>query len=299
MPNKIAFLFLIYDKINHEDVWNEFFKDNKGQYSVYIHYKTKHQSKYFESCKLKKCIPTAWGTLSLVRAQNLLIEEALRDPDNKMFVFCSGACVPVKTFDYFYQTIDEKYSYFNFYPDHESFPRCDVALKYINKEFVQKSSQWCILNRKHAQMLIEYCEYLKWFEGTIGDEHCYISYLNYRKSDSELVKIPAYKKPEDATTFVNWHNWKYAFRDNDNSYGYLANCHPKTYKYIRVEELNHLFKSKCFFARKFAPECNLSGLKFLLMSEKRKKGQNQSQNNSHKNVIVPQSNSVHLQGQYV
>merc|ERR1712226_136734 len=35
---KIAFLFLIYDCIYHEDLWHDFFSSaNPGQYSVYVH----------------------------------------------------------------------------------------------------------------------------------------------------------------------------------------------------------------------------------------------------------------------
>ena len=56
---KIAFCFLIYDIINHEELWNIFFKDiDTNLYNIYIHYKNNKQLKYFEKYKLDNCIET-------------------------------------------------------------------------------------------------------------------------------------------------------------------------------------------------------------------------------------------------
>jgi len=77
---KIAFCFLIYDIINHEELWNIFFKNvNKNKYNIYIHYKYNKQLKYFEKYKLNNCIKTSYADISLVKAQNLLLEKALTD----------------------------------------------------------------------------------------------------------------------------------------------------------------------------------------------------------------------------
>ena len=52
---KIAFCFLIYDKINNEELWHEFFKNaDQNKYSIYVHYKVDKPFKYFEKYKLKK-----------------------------------------------------------------------------------------------------------------------------------------------------------------------------------------------------------------------------------------------------
>jgi hypothetical protein len=38
---KLAFCFLIYDVINHEELWKLFFdRVDPSKYSIYIHYKT-------------------------------------------------------------------------------------------------------------------------------------------------------------------------------------------------------------------------------------------------------------------
>ena len=49
---KLGFCFLIYDKINLEELWNIFFKNiYKKKYNIYIHYKIDVPLKYFEEYK--------------------------------------------------------------------------------------------------------------------------------------------------------------------------------------------------------------------------------------------------------
>ena len=46
--------FLIYDKINNEELWYDFFKKiDKSKYSIYIHYKDNKKLNYFEDHKIK------------------------------------------------------------------------------------------------------------------------------------------------------------------------------------------------------------------------------------------------------
>lgn len=183
MVHKIAFLFLIYDKINQEELWNLFFNSNNSnvnKYNIYIHYKSNTPLTYFDQYKLNHCTVTKWGHISIVKAQNLLLEAALKDEDNKLFIFCSGSSIPVKSFSYIYDYLKIDKSYFDICIDAQCFPRCQKTLRYINKTIIKKSSQWCILNRNHAKIIIKGQKlYLEWFKTTIGDEHCYISYLYY------------------------------------------------------------------------------------------------------------------------
>lgn len=261
MTKKIAFLFLINDRINHEDIWKEFFlQDKQNRHSIYIHYKYKIISKHFEKYKLNNCIKTEWGHISLVKAQNLLLESAMQDPDNEMFIFCSGSCVPFKSFDYVHKFFDTRFSYFTVCNDSECFPRCNSALRYVPKEVMKKSYQWCVLNKKHTKLLTEQTEYLKWFEKTIGDEHCYITYLNYKDLDKELIKVFSREKSEKSLTFANWASRDYPYKKDVA----VDDNHPKNYKIISKDEIYYLYRARCLFGRKFAPECDLSYLKNLL-----------------------------------
>jgi len=256
--NKIAFLFLIYDIINHENIWFRFFNGiSKNKYNIYIHYKTNDKLEFFNEYKINKTVNTKYADISIVKAQNILIKEALKDKNNKHFIFLSGSCIPLKSFNYIYNTLDIKYSYFHIADPDDCFPDCEVALKYIPKKHINKASQWCILNRRHSELLIkgEECanNYLIWFKDTYApDELCYISYLSYIYNDSfsnELISTSYVSPPEVATTFANW---------DDMNYKYVSERELKNYKYINEDELEHLLRSKSLFGRKFKPSCYYS-----------------------------------------
>lgn len=240
---KIAFLFLIYDIINHEKLWHDFFTNaSPNKYTIYIHYKIDVKLQYFDHCKLKNCIPTQWGNISLVKAQNLLLKMAMKDNNNKNFIFCSDSCIPVKPFDYIYKNLNHNFSYFSYFPTGSSFPRCIKTLIYIDKQYIKKASQWCILARKHVALLLLTDIYIKWFDYTIGDEHCYITYLHYLGREHEIIKSD--NSGSTSTTYNIWNKW------NDK--------HPVTYNNVTYDQMIELVKSKHFFARKFSSECNLN-----------------------------------------
>lgn len=240
---KIAFCFLIYDVINHEDLWNIFFKNvDKNKYNIYIHYKTNTPSLYFEQFKLKHCIYTEYEKISIVHAQNLLLQNALLDSDNQHFIFLSNSCVPFKSFEHIYNTLSTQHSYFNICPQYQCLQRCQHLINDSNKHFLQKSSQWCILNRKHASLMLSHTDYFDWFKDiNAADEHCYISNIFCHNLQNEIITTP--NVAQDATTFTNWND------GNGRS--------PKNYSSISENELRFLLESKCFFGRKFSPECNI------------------------------------------
>ena len=247
---KIAFCFLIYDIINHEELWNIFFKNiDHNRYNIYIHYKYNKQLKYFEKYKLNSCIETKYADISLVKAQNLLLSEGLKDINNQHFIFISNSCVPLKCFDTVYKFLNCNYSYFNITPQNQCFPRCNKTLEFIDKKYVQKAGQWCILNRKHANLMVNTNEYIKWFTypQTVPDEHCYITNIFYYNLQNEIITTP--NEANNATTFVNWEgmNYKYPSRSG-----------LKNYSSISLDELTYLLNSPCLFGRKFNIECSTS-----------------------------------------
>ena len=241
---KIAFCFLIYDIINHEDLWNLFFTNiDPNKYSIYIHYKDSAPLTYFNKYKLKKRIQTKYAHISLVQAQNILLNEALKDPSNEHFILISGSCVPVKPFNYIYQTLNPEYSYFSGASQNYCFPRCNDTLKYIDRKYIYKTSQWCILNRKHASLMIADRSYLKWFSKVYAaDEHCYITNIMHNNLQHEI-------NTEICPRHVDWNRG-----------------HPYNYNSITNEELDSLVSSKHLFARKFDKVCDLSALNEHIIS---------------------------------
>jgi len=243
---KLAFLFLIYDKINHEELWKTFFQNiDKNKYSIYIHYKDNKPLKYFQEYKLNYCIPTEYARISQLKAFNVLIEAALKDNDNTNFIFISGACIPLKSFDYVYDNIHNEYSYFNIADHSACFPRCNYALNFINEKYIQKSSCWIIFNRKHADLMVTKTDYLLWFENCVSpDEHGHITNIFYHNLENEIITTP--NIADGATTFINWQGMNYK---------YPSKYCLKNYDYITKEELLYLMQSKSFFGRKFNEEC--------------------------------------------
>lgn len=114
MTKVIGFCFLIYDIINHEELWNNWFKNvDKKKYKIYIHYKYDVRLKYFEKYKLDNCIETKYGDITIVHAHNMLFKQAYDDGCIKI-ISLSQACIPLKTFDYIYSFLTkDQFSHFN------------------------------------------------------------------------------------------------------------------------------------------------------------------------------------------
>jgi hypothetical protein len=241
---KIAFCFLIYDEINHEELWNMFFSNvDTNKYSIYIHYKTNKPLKYFEKYKLTNCIETAYFDISCVKAQNIMFQEAMKDVENKHFILLSQSCIPLKTFQHIYDSLDENFSYFNIGLKSHCLPSAKYALNFIDEKYLQKASQWCILNRKHTDLMLTKTEYFEWFSHSpliSPDEYCYITNIFINNLQCEIIATP--NLAEGATTFINW---------KDMDYKYPSESGLKNYTTISDEELNYLLNSKCLFGRKF------------------------------------------------
>jgi hypothetical protein len=245
---KLAFLFLIYDKINYEEIWKKFFnKADKSKYNIYIHYKDNIELKYFEEYKLNNCIPTKWGDFSLVNAQLLLLKTALNDIENYKFIYVSNSCIPLKSFNYVYnQLTKDNNTHFNTMP--HIFPNCNALLAAVPKKDVRKASQWCILNRGHAKYLASNKSKINtdlYKKINASDEIYFITELYLYTNNN--IKTTDYSA-EGATTFTNWSDMKYKYGNGGI---------PKNYYNISSEELKYLLQSSCLFGRKFNVNCKV------------------------------------------
>ena len=244
----LGLCFLTYDIINHEELWHNWLRNvDKKKYKIYIHYKNDIKLKYFEKYKLDNCIETKYADISLVKAQNLLIEASVNDNCTHT-IFLSNSCIPLKSFNYIYENLDTKCSYFNKADDISCFPRCNKTIKYINKNIIKKASQWCILNYKHSKLLITEKDYINWFNynETVPDEHCYLTKLFQSKLDSEIISTT--NLASGGTTFTNW---------SDMNYPYQNHSGLKNYNEITMEEIDYLIKQPCLFGRKFNIDCKV------------------------------------------
>jgi hypothetical protein len=252
---KIAFLFLIYDQIQHEEMWHLFFKDaDPEKYTIRVHYKTRASLKYFESYKLKNCIATNYVIdTTIAKAHNLLIEEALNDQDVYKTVNLSQSCIPLKSFDHVYDflTRDES-SHFNLMPMSDwSLAVTGPALAYLRRDEIHKAANWFILNRTHATTCLSHLEYLEYFKSVHSpEEFLYITLL--KKYAPENITYTHYSA-EGATTFTNWdYKWGMVYK-------FPVDASIKHYSQISEEELTYLMESPCLFGRKFNGDCKVDG----------------------------------------
>lgn len=257
---KIAFLFLIYDRINLEKAWLDFFNSaDPNKYTIAIHPKSLKDVKlspFFQRFVIPEHVETSYAHISLVKAQNLLLSSALRDPLNMKMILLSGACIPVKSFDTIYSLLTrDNLSYINLFVIQDSaIGRCETVRPFIHRKHFKKQSQWCILNRHHATILTTRLEYLSWFKDVFApDEHCYITFLSHLGEISNL-KLISMAEATDTTTFTLWKSepQNYPFKSSKDQIK-----EPHTYSSISLDELRYLIQSKCLFARKFNPDCQL------------------------------------------
>lgn len=250
-PKKIAFCFLIYDSINHEELWKKFFENvDHNKYTIYIHYKENKRLKHFEKYKLPKCLETKWGELSLVKASNLLFKTAYdADPQNYKFILLSNSCIPLAPFDTIYRKLTkDNNGYLN---AHEDLNNKKTRIYKKDPELYGKCCQWVILNRKMVKhtAFVDDRELNLWFGDVYApDEIYYYTTLKHKKMTDQL-KI-AENSATEATTFALWPGMKYPFENR-------GDVQPKTFDYISMDELMYLYNQPCLFGRKFKTGCKV------------------------------------------
>ena len=273
--SRIAFLFLIRDRIEQEALWLKFFAGAaRGQYSVFVHAKTapgvRPLAPFFEACRLppEECVPTEYAHISLVHAQNALLRAALRDPSNCAFAFVSGACVPVKPFSHVHSLVVDggrsRFSCMDFDESdcklqeellagsatHLRAGRDDQDELAITPTVARKASQWCVLMRPFAAACATMpAPYVSAFDDVRAPEEWYYrttAHVLMRqgrlgRGDVEEVATAGARTNHRGPTFVNWYE----------GHG----SHPHEYDSITIDELYALVHGPCFFARKFAADC--------------------------------------------
>ena len=238
---KIAFCFLIYHTINHEELWKKFFDGvDKNKYNIYIHHKANVPLKYFEKHKLHNCVDTEWGKISLVKASNLLFKTAYdHDKENCKFVLLSNSCIPLKNFDKIYNKLTSNdYGYLN------------SSIYNENPKKHAKASQWIILNREMVKETAFQDD--KWIDDNFGDlfapdEIYYYTLIKHKNMENQL--IIANNSATKGSTFVYWSDMDYPYSH--------ANSNPRAYDTISSEELVYLFNQPCLFGRKFNQNCKV------------------------------------------
>mmetsp|Transcript_120566 Transcript_120566/g.375381 ORF Transcript_120566/g.375381 Transcript_120566/m.375381 type:complete len:483 (+) Transcript_120566:87-1535(+) len=161
---QLFFLFMVYVKINNEEVWDRFFSSAvRGiDYQALVHCKSeaacKSNIKSLRRFEIISSVATAY-CFNLVGGMNALLKAALLragagTPFDK-FVFVSDSTLPVKPFPYVYRHLTgDSDSDFCVFPRNEW---AEVSETYLNaplrtpvRRVAVKHHQWIILSRRHA-----------------------------------------------------------------------------------------------------------------------------------------------------
>ena len=269
---KLAILFLTMSNVNFPDIWETFFENNQGKYSIYCHpkYPNDVTVNWLKLNIIKNLVKTEWGHLT--NAYIALLKASILEKSNTHFIFVSDSCIPIKPFC-------ELEKFISSYPLNSSFISLRKMDDYNYKKsnlsknhFVNfdiknliKHSGWFCLSRFHVEKLLNCKDVYKFNDVIAGDEH--ILSLIYSKTDK---------------TFVNWKityaNWNYSqskiqqlnnklkllyehqektseskkYEINDlRKQKSILGKHPKTYIKISKKTFDKIKHSKSFFFRKF------------------------------------------------
>lgn len=259
----IAFCFLVYDNVQHSQLWESFFFEMEMlniPFNIYTHPKkiTKKSQKWIIDNEIEEVVDTEWGDYSLLEAPLLLFEAALKDKSNKYIVLLSGSDIPLHRPSYIYEKMKK---------DNKS--HLDMRYFRDDEELeVWGNSLWMYVSRKGAKDLVRLLdendkEAQKFLDFWKVETDIYSS-----EDDKVDCKVCGILGPEE-TIPVNWFIHIYGspssktFKDNvDNScvtYAYFKDQwehHPEIWTIKNLKPYRIWEMSKCLFGRKFK-DCNV------------------------------------------
>lgn len=302
---KIAFLFIARNRLPLEMVWDKFFKGEESRFSIYVHSrpgflfsKGTTRSIYFLDRQVNDSIQVDWGGASMIEAERILLRHALADPFNDRFVFLSDSCIPLYNFSYTYNYImSTSTSFVDSFADTREGRYNPKMAPVIPVHNWRKGSQWAVLTRKHAEIVVndttvfpmfqQHCKRKSlpefWREHSfpadpskehncIPDEHYVQTLLAQEGLEGELTRRS-----------LTYSSWDLSSSKDHERRGW----HPATYKYVdatplliqSIKEIDNIYyetehrrewcsdkgkPSSCFlFARKFTRP---AALRLLTMS---------------------------------
>lgn len=272
-PNKIAFLFLTIGDINQPSVWTDYFHNHWNKINVYVHpkYPELIKTPWLKQNIIQRLVPTEWGFIT--KAYYELLSEALKNNDNMKFVFISESCIPLKSFDKFYNQLMSDHintSYIKFMNLNKY--NMNVRIKTQPghnkiKHFVKHYARMC-LSRYHSEKLVSSDNFDFFNNMHVGDEF-FLSLINpihnrdYIK-DFEIT-YDNWEDIEDKVEEYNYNIEKLYEKIEKGDHSDITKKkltdlqkirddirkNPKTYDTITTLDLDNAIKRESFFWRKF------------------------------------------------
>lgn len=252
--DKIALLFLTKSAPNHPELWKELLKECPNKFNMYFHSKEPIQDPFFQKYRIEKIVPTSWSIH--VKAWQMLIQEAIKNPENQYFAFLSESCIPLYSLDYIYQEITKDQR------THMAFARpwwptwSPREIQSICKEFRHGNTEWMVLNRKHAELISHDRAIIRIIARHQNDQESYFS---------TFFAINGCLYEEICNHSYTYINWEYAINNGANPY-----------QFEEVSDFNKKLITEAYsigalFARKFTKEYPWKKILKMIRKETKKK----------------------------
>ena len=272
---KIAFLFLVLDNPNFPKLWDSYFKGNSDKYNIYIHPKYKAKCTWKKKNVIKNIKDTEWGFIT--RAYIELMQEAYKDKTNYKFITISESCIPIKSFDKFYNDVMsdnrswiKRMNISNY--DYTSRIMTQKTLPFP-KHLIKHYARFC-LNRDHIKILLSKSHELDFFHNMqVGDEFFLSVLYPFKNSIKnfnvtyddwdyiDLMKRDLNNKIKNIQIIQNKLPLDKAIEKNNELFKYYdifnsISKSPKTILDVR-EDLNKIKSCDSYFYRKFSKDSNI------------------------------------------
>lgn len=232
---KVALLFLTNAHPNHPKLWQTLLEASDN-YNVYIHSKDPISIPFFQQYRIDTIVSTSWSIH--VRAWQVLIQAALKNPENQWFAFLSESCIPLYSLDRIYKSIlDDPSSHIAFagpwWPTYS--PR---EIQELYPEFRMGNHEWMLLNRKHAEIVAQDRAIIRIISKHPNDQESYFGCLF-------AVYNCLHEICNHTHTYINW------------KYAEDAGCHPYTFRAVNAFNdalIAEAYASRALFARKFSKD---------------------------------------------
>ena len=272
---KIAFLFLVLDNPNFPKIWDNYFRGHKDKYNIYIHPKYPLKTTWKKDRIISDLKNTGWGYI--VEAYMELLKEAFKDPDNYKFVTISESCLPIKSFEQFYNdSISDSRSWIKFMKikNYNQIERINKQPNIPNNlHFIKHYARFC-LNREHVKKLLSKSNESKlkfFYKMHVGDEF-FLSILypiknvrdfavtyddwDYIEEQKRKIKYDKKKLYEEQEKYHIDRSEE--LKKLQNKYNNIAK-NPKLITNI-YEELDKIKNCSSYFYRKFSKDSNPDNL---------------------------------------
>lgn len=192
---KIAFCFLIKNKINYENIWFEYLKGHESL-EIIIHSAEKIELDYLPSLTKNiyiKQVPTEWGRL--LKVENFLMEKS-KELNCDKCIFLSDSCLPVKSLSYIEDFLNNDFSYIS---NRKPWVLSRFPVQIREYAYLMGNHQWIIIDKKHYDLFLS--SYLRHtFENDVffpeESYHATVLQANNLNNEDNVCNI--------ITTYTDW-----------------------------------------------------------------------------------------------